>query len=88
VKLKKNRLTNLAGTPRRNASPTQASRGWKAGGPGTPGRLPRGLAFEGWLNEDVSKGGPANLHAEQPPPGAPRARGGGGHGLQAKIDTR
>jgi len=53
-----------------------------------PGRLPRGPAFEDWLNQYVPKGGPANLHPEQPPAGAPCARAGGGHGLEGKIDTR
>ena len=36
-----------------------------------PGRLPRGPAFEDWLKKYVPKGGPPNLHPEQPPPGAP-----------------
>src|SRR5438552_730328 len=53
-----------------------------------PGRLPRGPAFEGWLNKYVPKGGPPNLHPEQPPPGAPCGRAGGGHGLEGKIDSR
>jgi formate dehydrogenase major subunit len=53
-----------------------------------PGRLPRGPAFEDWLNKYVPRGGPPNLHPEQPPPGAPCARAGGGHGLEGKIDTR
>jgi formate dehydrogenase major subunit len=53
-----------------------------------PGRLPRGPAFEDWLDKYVPKGGPPNLHPEQPPPGAPCARGGGGHGLEGKIDNR
>jgi formate dehydrogenase major subunit len=53
-----------------------------------PGRLPRGPAFEDWLNKYVPKGGPPNLHPEQPPPGAPCARAGGGHGLEGKIDNR
>jgi formate dehydrogenase major subunit len=53
-----------------------------------PGRLPRGSAFEDWLNKYVPKGGPTNLHPEQPAPGAPCARAGGGHGLEGKIDTR
>jgi formate dehydrogenase major subunit len=52
------------------------------------GRLPRGPAFEDWLNKYVPKGGPANLHPEQPPAGAPCARAGGGHGLEGKIDNR
>ncbi|HZR79301.1 MAG TPA: molybdopterin dinucleotide binding domain-containing protein, partial [Chthoniobacterales bacterium] len=33
-----------------------------------PGRLPRGPAFEAWLEKYVPSGGPANLHPEQPPP--------------------
>ena len=53
-----------------------------------PGRLPRGPAFEEWLNKYVPKGGPPNLHPEQPAAGAPCARAGGGHGLEGKIDTR
>src|SRR5437773_7506513 len=53
-----------------------------------PGRLPRGPAFEDWLDKYVPKGGPANLHPEQPPPGAPCSRAGGGHGLEGKIDNR
>jgi formate dehydrogenase major subunit len=53
-----------------------------------PGRLPRGPAFDDWLSEYVPKGGPANLHPEQPPPGAPCARACGGHGLEGKIDNR
>jgi formate dehydrogenase major subunit len=53
-----------------------------------PGRLPRGPAFEDWLDQYVPKGGPANLHPEQPPAGAPCARAGGGHGLEGKIDNR
>ncbi len=53
-----------------------------------PGRLPRGPAFEDWLNKYLPKGGPPNLHPEQPPPGAPCGRAGGGHGLEGKIDNR
>jgi formate dehydrogenase major subunit len=53
-----------------------------------PGRLPRGPAFEDWLNKYVPRGGPPNLHPEQPPPGAPCSRAGGGHGLEGKIDNR
>jgi formate dehydrogenase major subunit len=53
-----------------------------------PGRLPRGPAFDDWLDQYVPKGGPANLHPEQPPAGAPCARAGGGHGLEGKIDNR
>jgi formate dehydrogenase major subunit len=36
-----------------------------------PGRLPRGPAFEDWLNQYVPQDGPPNLHPEQPPPSAP-----------------
>ncbi len=39
-----------------------------------PGRLPRGPAFEEWIKKYVPQGGPANLHPEQPPPGAPNRR--------------
>jgi formate dehydrogenase major subunit len=53
-----------------------------------PGRLPRGPAFEDWLNKYVPKGGPPNLHPEQPAEGAPCGRAGGGHGLEGKIDNR
>jgi formate dehydrogenase major subunit len=53
-----------------------------------PGRLPRGPAFEEWLGKYVPTGGPPNLHPEQPPPGAPCSRAGGGHGLEGKIDNR
>jgi formate dehydrogenase major subunit len=53
-----------------------------------PGRLPRGPAFEDWLDKYVPKGGPPNLHPEQPPAGAPCARAGGGHGFEGKIDNR
>ena len=34
-----------------------------------PGRLPRGPAFEDWLNQYVPKDGPPNLHPEQPAAG-------------------
>jgi formate dehydrogenase major subunit len=53
-----------------------------------PGRLPRGPAFEEWIKKYVPQGGPPNLHPEQPPPGAPCGRAGGGHGLEGKIDNR
>ena len=36
-----------------------------------PGRLPRGPAFEEWLDKYVPRGGPPNLHPEQPPPSTP-----------------
>ncbi len=44
-----------------------------------PGRLPRGPAFEDWLDRYVPRGGPPNLHPEQPPPGAPRGTLAAGH---------
>ena len=45
-----------------------------------PGRLPRGPAFEDWLDKYVPRGGPPNLHPEQPPPGAsPDGKEAGGH---------
>jgi len=53
-----------------------------------PGRLPRGPVFEEWIKKYVPQGGPPNLHPEQPPPGAPCGRAGGGHGLEGKIDNR
>ena len=52
-----------------------------------PGRLPRGRAFEEWINQYVPTGGPPNLHPEQPPPGAspgPKAGGHGQHGIQGE----
>jgi formate dehydrogenase major subunit len=52
-----------------------------------PGRLPRGPAFEEWIKNYVPEGGPANLHPEQPPPGA--AKGGEmkpGHGQHGKTE--
>ena len=51
-------------------------------------QVPRGPAFEDWLDKYVPKGGPPNLHPEQPAAGAPCARAGGGHGLEGKIDNR
>jgi formate dehydrogenase major subunit len=36
-----------------------------------PGRLPRGAAFEEWINKYVPVDGPPNLHPEQPTPDAP-----------------
>jgi len=53
-----------------------------------PGRLPRGPAFEDWLNKYVPQGGPPNLHPEQPPPGVRPGAPGGGHAEHGKIDTR
>src|SRR5258708_18352979 len=50
-----------------------------------PGRLPRGPAFEDWLNKYVPKGGPPNLHPEQPAAGAPCPRARGRHGLAGKV---
>ncbi len=50
-----------------------------------PGRIPRGPAFQEWLKKYVPEGGPANLHPEQPPPGAPDGDGTGGHGQHGKI---
>ena len=45
-----------------------------------PGRLPRGPAFEDWLDKYAPRGGPPNLHPEQPPPGAsPDGKETGGH---------
>jgi hypothetical protein len=51
-------------------------------------QVARGTAFDDWLNKYAPQDGPPNLHPEQPPPGAPCARAGGGHGLEGKIDTR
>jgi hypothetical protein len=53
-----------------------------------PGRLPHGSKFEEWIKKYVPVDGPPNLHPEQPPPGAPCGRAGGGHGLDGKIDNR
>jgi formate dehydrogenase major subunit len=53
-----------------------------------PGRLPRGPAFEDWLNKYVPQGGPPNLHPEQPPPGASPGPEAGGHGQHGKTDSR
>jgi formate dehydrogenase major subunit len=53
-----------------------------------PGRLPRGAAFEDWIRKYVPQGGPANLHPEQPPPGAPEGSAAGGHGQHGKTDSR
>jgi formate dehydrogenase major subunit len=53
-----------------------------------PGRLPRGPAFEQWIKKYVPQGGPANLHPEQPPPGASPGPAAGGHGLHGETDSR
>jgi formate dehydrogenase major subunit len=53
-----------------------------------PGRLPRGPAFEAWIDKYVPRGGPANLHPEQPPSGASPGPAGGGHGQHGKADNR
>ncbi|PYS60491.1 MAG: formate dehydrogenase [Acidobacteria bacterium] len=52
-----------------------------------PGRLPRGPAFEDWLNKYVPQGGPPNLHPEQPPARAPRgSRLASGHVRNGKAE--
>jgi hypothetical protein len=51
-------------------------------------QVARDPAFEDWRNEYVLKGGPPNLHPEQPPPGALCARASGDHGLDGEIDSR
>jgi formate dehydrogenase major subunit len=53
-----------------------------------PGRLPRGAAFEEWIKKYVPQGGPANLHPEQPPPGASPGPAAGGHGQRGRTDDR
>ena len=53
-----------------------------------PGRLPRGRAFESWIDKYVPRGGPPNLHPEQPPPGASSGPEAGGHGQHGKTDSR
>jgi formate dehydrogenase major subunit len=50
-----------------------------------PGRLPRGAAFEAWLDKYVPRSGPPNLHPEQPPPGKDKTPAGGGHGEHGKT---
>jgi formate dehydrogenase major subunit len=55
-----------------------------------PGRLPRGPAFEDWLDRYVPRGGPPNLHPEQPPPDAPqggKAAGGHSHESPTRQDA-
>jgi formate dehydrogenase major subunit len=52
-----------------------------------PGRLPRGPAFEDWLNKYAPQDGPPNLHPEQPPLGAPTGEKiTGGYGQQGKAE--
>jgi formate dehydrogenase major subunit len=53
-----------------------------------PGKLPRGPAFEDWIDKYVPRGGPPNLHPEQPPPGASPGPEAGGHGQHGKTDSR
>jgi len=53
-----------------------------------PGRLPRGPAFEEWINRYVPQDGPPNLHPEQPPPGTSSGAAAGGHGQHGKTDSR
>jgi formate dehydrogenase major subunit len=51
-----------------------------------PGRLPRGPAFEDWLNKYAPQDGPPNLHPEQPPLGAPTGEKiTGGYGQEGKT---
>jgi formate dehydrogenase major subunit len=50
-----------------------------------PGRLPRGPAFEDWMDKYVPRGGPANLHPEQPPEkGGPGDQKESGYAMQGK----
>ena len=52
-----------------------------------PGRLPRGAAYRDWLEHHVPQTGPANLHPEQPPPGAPSGgRFSRAHGKHGKAE--
>ena len=53
-----------------------------------PGRLPRGPAFEAWIDKYVPRGGPPNLHPEQPPPGASPGPAGGGYGQHGRGGKR
>ena len=54
-----------------------------------PGRLPRGPAFLDWIERHAPQAGqPANLHPEQPPPGAPAGAEADGHGQHGKTDSR
>jgi formate dehydrogenase major subunit len=52
-----------------------------------PGQLPRGPAFEDWLDKYVPRAGPPNLHPEQPPPGALNSgKDAAGHGHEVRSD--
>ncbi len=51
-----------------------------------PGRLPHGPEFTEWLNKYSPQAGEANLHPEQPPPGASAGPAAGGHALHGTID--
>jgi formate dehydrogenase major subunit len=53
-----------------------------------PGRLPRGRAFLDWIESHAPQTGqPANLHPEQPPPGAPTGgKFSRGHGKEGKTE--
>jgi formate dehydrogenase major subunit len=51
-----------------------------------PGRLPRGPAFEEWINRYVPRGGSPILHPEQPPAGPSRGAEAGGHGRHGRIE--
>jgi formate dehydrogenase major subunit len=53
-----------------------------------PGRLPRGRAFLDWIECHAPQSGqPANLHPEQPPPGAPTGgKFSRGHGKEGKTE--
>jgi formate dehydrogenase major subunit len=53
-----------------------------------PGRLPRGRAFLDWIECHAPQSGqPANLHPEQPPPGAPiGGKFSRGHGKEGKTE--
>jgi formate dehydrogenase major subunit len=50
-----------------------------------PGRLPRGPAFEDWIDKYVPRGGPAVLHPEQPAEkGGPGDQKESGYAMQGK----
>ena len=53
-----------------------------------PGRLPRGLAFEQWIEKYAPQDGRPNLHPEQPPEKKSSGPEGGGHGEHGKINDR
>ena len=53
-----------------------------------PGRLPRGPAFEDWLEQIRAEGWPAQFASGTTGAGCACARAGGGHGLEGKIDNR